>query len=390
MPRLLIDATPVKPDAKGVGRYAYNACLQLAQRLPQDWTIHVLVHSEACALFPLDFRGKLVPVPHTSEILHGVFALPNYTKKLRSDILLKTMESSGSVRVPTVSICHDIDILILQAQGRYDSVLRRCINTVKRSLRQRALKNSKYVICNSNFTHGAVQRHYKIAQSRAAIAYCGVDPRFYEISSTVDKEEIRRRYGLLNFIVAFATGDPRENFKLLPAILQKLKELGTQVCFLIAGIRPAMPYATALRSHFQELGLVEGKDFIFKSFLAVDRFADLAEVYTAADFYLELSLHEGFGMQLAEAMACGTTCISSPNGALTEISDRHTIFIDPTNAEDVAEIIAHAYKAGLHLRDNQPQVSYTRKFSWDAMGEVVTRVLLKLADEGSVMQDGNS
>src|SRR5215813_10091502 len=112
MPRLLIDATPVKAEAKGVGRYAYHVCLQMAERLPKDWNLFILVHDYARSLFPRNFSGELVCIEYTSEIVHGAFRLSNYVRKLRADILFKSVESSGRVRVPTVTICHDVDTLI--------------------------------------------------------------------------------------------------------------------------------------------------------------------------------------------------------------------------------------------------------------------------------------
>src|ERR1041385_231715 len=380
MPRLLIDATPVKADSKGVGRYAYHVCLQMAVRLPEDWSIYVLVHDNARDLFSRNFRGELIGVKQSSEIVHGAFTLGNYAEKLRADLLLKTLESSGSVPVPTVTICHDIDALILAAQGR-PQLLRCFIDKLKHFLRRRALQRSEFVVCNSQFTREAVQQYYGISQARTAVGYCAVDERFYQMSSAVNKEKTRQQYGVQNFVLTFATGDPRENFKLLPAIARKLKELGVRTCLLIAGIRRSAPYALELRARLVESGLAEGEHFIFETFLGTDRFADLVALYTAADFYLELSLHEGFGMQLAEAMACGTTCVTSPKGALAEVSGGFGILIDPTSSDNIAETLKASYDARLHLRDNHAQVAYTKRFSWDAMGAVVARVLLKLAEK---------
>src|ERR1051325_7282530 len=197
MPRLLIDATPVKTEAKGVGRYAYHACLQMAKRLPEDWNLYILVHCDAGGLFPQNFRGELVRVGQTSEIVHGAFTLSNYARKLRTDILLKTLESAGRVRVPTVTICHDIDALILAAQGRQPSS-RWLIDIVKYYLRRRALQSSQFIICNSQFTREAVNRYYDIPQARTAIGYCAVDERFYEMSPIVNKEKTLQRYGVKN------------------------------------------------------------------------------------------------------------------------------------------------------------------------------------------------
>jgi len=383
MPRLLIDATPVKADAKGVGRYAYNVCLQMASQLPQNWSMHVLVHDDARDLFPRGFRGELVGVRKSSEIVHGMLTLSSYTKKLQPDILLKTVESSGRIPLPTVTICHDIDALILAAQGPQQPS-RRFIDKFKHSLRRKALQNSEFVVCNSQFTREAVQSYYAIPQARTAVGYCAVDERFYEMSSMVNKEKTRQRYKVQKFILTFATGDPRENFKVLPSVGRKIKELGIQACMLIAGIRQSLPYFAELRACFTGYGLIEGKDFIFETFIGAERFADLVALYTAADFYLELSLHEGFGMQLAEAMACGTTCVTSPNGALAEVSGGFGIVIDPTSSENIAAVLKTSYEANLYLRDNRAQISYTRKFSWSAMGEVVAGVLQKLAERKSI------
>jgi len=382
MPRLLIDATPVKADAKGVGRYAYHVCLQVAARLPQDWDVYAIVHNHADNVFPKDFRCQLISVQQKSEILHGAFTLSWYVKKLRADILLKTHESSGRVDVPTVTICHDIDALIRDAQGP-QSFSRHFIDKFKHSLRKKALQNSEFVVCNSQFTREAVHRYYDVPQARTAVGYCAVDDRFYEISANVSKEKARRQYSVQNFVLTFATGDPRENFKLLPSIADRLKELGVRTCLLIAGVKPWLSYVADLRARFFEYGLIEGEHFILETFLGADRFNDLIALYTAADFYLELSLHEGFGMQLAEAMACATTCVTSPSGALAEVSGGFGIVVDPTSAENIARTLKTSYDSKLHMRDNHEQVAYTRKFSWDATGEVVVGALRKLAGEKS-------
>jgi len=380
MTRLLIDATPVGPEAKGVGRYAYHVCLQLATRLPQDWSLQALIHQEALRLFPPGFSGELTVVPRTSEVAGAVLSLRKCVRKAQPQILLKTHESAGYVAgVPTVTICHDIDRLILEAQKARRHPLRSLIDGAKLRLRRRALQNSDFVICNSQFTRSAVQRYYRIPAGKTAVAYCAVDPRFYEFSTTVDKTEVRRRYGVRGFILALATGDPRENHQALPAIAARLGALNVPVCLLIAGTRPGRPYVDELRSRFRDVGLAEGRNYIFESFLGADRFSELVELYASADFYLDLSLHEGFGMQLAEAMACGTTCITSPNGALAEIGDGHVVFADPTNPGSVAEAIRNSYESRLHLRDNSEQVRYTHKFCWDDTGKVIAEVLLRLA-----------
>jgi len=87
-------------------------------------------------------------------------------------------------------------------------------------------------------------------------------------------------------------------------------------------------------------------------------------------------------MQLIEAMACGTTCVSSPRGALAEVGDGHVLLVNPTNVDEIALTVKRAYEGRLHLRDNREQVQYTNSFSWERVGNTVTEILLKVAANG--------
>src|SRR5271154_6329271 len=109
MPRLLIDARLIVANAKGVGRYAYQLCLQLANRLPADWSLQILLPPCSESLFPSNFRAELIPLPPATEV-GSAFFLRSQIKRLDAQLLLKTFESAGYVHgVPTVTICHDID-----------------------------------------------------------------------------------------------------------------------------------------------------------------------------------------------------------------------------------------------------------------------------------------
>ena len=381
MIRLLIDGRPVVRDPKGLGRYAYHICLQLRDRLPGDWSFQVLVHPENVPVFPPGFRAQFVPVPHRSEIAGALLEIPRQIRRLKPQIMLKTDETAAIISgLPTVTVCHDVDELIENAQAVARSPLRRAVDAYRRRLRRQTLQGSDCVVCNSEFIRAAVQSHYGIPSHRTAVAYCALDPRFYNLAAATSPAAVRQRYRVPRFILAFATGEPRENSRRFPPLVAKLAASGVDTCLLVAGIRKHLgSYAAELEAEFLRLGLLPGKHFVFEDFLGGDRFPELVDLYTAADFYLDLSSHEGFGMQLVEAMACGTTCISSPGGALTEVGGDFALFVDPANLNQIADTIKDAYDRGLHHRDNRPQVEYTRKFSWDSAGIVIADALRDVA-----------
>src|SRR5260370_25696227 len=166
MPRLLIDGTPVIPNPKGVGRYAYNLCLQLARRLPEDWSIQSLVTRGRVSVFPEELRAQLIPVEPVSELARAFLVIPKQVNQLKTQLLLKTDDSAGHVRrVTTVAICHDIDDFILEAQGESRSLFRSSLDTCKRYYRRQSLRWSDFVVCNSKFTREAVQAQYCISHT---------------------------------------------------------------------------------------------------------------------------------------------------------------------------------------------------------------------------------
>ncbi len=379
MPRLLIDGTALSRRNKGVGRYTFHLCLQAVSRLPADWEIVIAVLPQELPRFPGDFRASFVTLPKASDLLRGLYLLPRLVRKIRPDVLLRTYEGVGyDYGVPMITVCHDVPELIRRAARQQRGLWRWLVDGMKERMSVNAMRKSALVVCNSVFIRDAVSTWYGIAPTKTALGYCGVDPRFYDESWAVQPDIVRRKYGVARYVLTFATGDYREGFDLLPEIARELKARNVNTCFLVAGIRTGASYAEALRRRFVALGLVEGVDFVFETFLTEDRFSDLASLYTAADFYLELSRHEGFGMQLAEAMACGTTCISTGAGALAEVAGGFAIEIDVDCVESVVAAIELGYEQGSHIRNNLDQIEFTRRFNWDSVGSLMAKHIEKL------------
>jgi glycosyltransferase involved in cell wall biosynthesis len=379
MPRLLIDATMLSREPKGVGRYAYHLCLEVTARLEPDWQVDMIVFDHDVPDFPQDFRAVFHVMPYASDLVRGLFRVPAFIKRLKPDVLLRPNDSCGrDYHVPSITVCHGINSLIDRAGGVQRGLGEQGLFSVKQFFIRRGLRSSKIVICNSAYLKRAVIEHYDIPAERTAIGYCGVDPRFYEMAVKVDRDQVRHRYGVSNYILTFATGDRHEGAERLPAILKALRDCDIPITLLIAGIKREAPYVKGLEQAFGNLSLQRGRDYVFESFLGESQFGELVGLYRAADFYLELSKHESFGMQLAEAMACGTTCISSGADGLAEVGDRFAIPMDARTAEGVARAVAGAYRDRLHERDNHPQIEFTRRFNWQAVGELVSRQIERL------------
>jgi glycosyltransferase involved in cell wall biosynthesis len=64
------------------------------------------------------------------------------------------------------------------------------------------------------------------------------------------------------------------------------------------------------------------------------------KLYHRAKVYVQPTDYEGFGMAIAESMACGTPVVTSKSGAVPEVAGDSAIYVSPNNSEEIAEAIA--------------------------------------------------
>lgn len=380
MPRLLIDGSALSPNAKGVGRYSHRLIEQLASRLERDWSITVLFTERPAPTFNNEDRLLLRRVPRIPELVRSTIVLPSLAVATRADVVIAPMDGSAmSAGRPRITMVHGIpDLIEIAGTGRPPEGL---MAGVRRSLRTRNLRSSSAVVCNSEFTAKETIARERIEPEAVRVAYCGVDERFWTPGgekASVFWPEIGDRSG---FVLTIATGDSHENHRLWPEIWRSVRQAKSDVGLAIAGINPGAPYVAELKAEFSSYGMSEGGDYILVPFLDDAGFDKLKALYRDADFYVDLSGQEGFGMQLAEAMATGTTCICSGEGALREVGDRFAVIVPRLEPRSISDTILGAYAEKLHVRDNREQVAYTRRFNWDGVGELVAAELHRLTGE---------
>lgn len=91
---------------------------------------------------------------------------------------------------------------------------------------------------------------------------------------------------------------------------------------------------------------------------------DIPELMAEADFFILSSKYEGFGLVVAEAMACGTFVVATDCGGVKEVMGGNGILVPPQDSEQLAkaiitalsmpheEVIENNKKAKQHVSDN--------------------------------------
>lgn len=373
--QIVVDATSLDTKMKGVGRYTWQICKALEICLPEEVGLHLLVFDKELPSFPVGFRGIFHPISYCSELAVGFKRIPRMLKEYPNSLLIRPADKIGkNYRVPTLTVCHDVNPLIWEAQPKR-SVRRRLVDAAWERLRGDGLRHSETVVCNSRFIQEAAIRHFGLRREKTTLGYCGVDPRIPRLAAMTDLNFVRARYGGNGFLLTFATGDEREGYQILPELWSAAKKAGYPGGLVVAGVKYEHAYSSALTADFQSLGVMESVHLL--PFLGEEELQELAGIYAASDFYLETSRHEGFGMQLVEAMACGTTCFSSGRGALEEIGGGYTIPLAINSPSEAGEAIAAAWGTGEHQRDNRSQVEHALSFDWSQATETIQSWVMK-------------
>jgi len=108
----------------------------------------------------------------------------------------------------------------------------------------------------------------------------------------------------------------------------------------------------------------------------------LGALYDQASVYVQPSLHEGFGMSVAEAMAAGCIPVVSRCGSLPEVVGDAGIFVSDTTPDSVAEGILQAFDAPYSARLTA-QRRIREMFSLDRRERNLCNVLERLVSTSS-------
>jgi alpha-1,3-rhamnosyl/mannosyltransferase len=94
--------------------------------------------------------------------------------------------------------------------------------------------------------------------------------------------------------------------------------------------------------------------------------SDLPALYRAAAFVVYPSLAEGFGLPVAEAMACGTPVIASDIPVFVEVAGDAALLVDPRDTGAIAGAMRELRcNASLRALLSARGLARARSFSWD-------------------------
>jgi len=215
------------------------------------------------------------------------------------------------------------------------------------------------IIAVSHATKRDLVQLYGLDPGKITVVHEAAAPQFRP-ASAARVAQVRARYGLPDrYLLHVGTIEPRKNLNRLLGAVHQLREAGEDVRLVVVGSKGWL-----YQGFFQRLEELALGDCVQLPGYVPD--ADLPAVYGGARLVAVPSLHEGFGLPVLEAMACGAPVACSNTSSLPEVGGDAARTFDPTDEAAMAEAILAIWRdEALQETMRQQGLARAAQFSWE-------------------------
>ncbi len=264
---------------------------------------------------------------------------------------------------PTVIVIHD---LIEYNVPKKFNHLRMLYRKVAYPL---SARKADCIITVSQNSKKDIVKYCKVPQEKVKVIYNGIDYNFKPLDKSKTKSILERYSVDYSYILYVGTIDhPGKNsVSLIKAFKILLKKYSHFKLVLIGTPGFGFEY---IKKEILNLGIKN--KVVFPGYVNDE---DLVGFYNGATVFALLSLYEGFGLPLIEAMACGTPVIAANTSCLSEIVGNAGFLVDPYDINKIAEKIEILISKE-EIRHKMIQKGYEQanKFSWEKAAEQTLQV----------------
>lgn len=236
-------------------------------------------------------------------------------------------------------------------------------------------KDAHRVYAVSGCTRDDLVSHLHIPKDRVVVVPNAASEGI-AVRSAPQMDEVLAPLGLRRgqYILAVATVEPRKNHLRLLVAYQALRQR-----------LPAAPDLVFVGKMGWDIDKMldfrrsEGLEHVVK--ILSDRSEhDLACLYSGAMFSAYVSVYEGFGLPIIEAMRCGTAVLTSDRSSMAEVAGDAALLVNPYDIDAISAALQRltedaALRKSLSLKGARRAEDY----SWRASARIVVEDLARLA-----------
>jgi glycosyltransferase involved in cell wall biosynthesis len=359
--RVVINARTTHYLDRGLGTYSRNLIEALGRVAPEHQYVFIVERDRKLPeiAWPPQSKFWYTRGGYGSYLYRDVFeqiVLPLGLWRLRADIYhqLDWTLPLGWVPCPMVTAFHDT-IPLTDLDKRPSLSSRRVVFLIKAASRR-----ADRIITISNYSKNEIVRELGIAENKVTVVYLGVRDPFGEVAASDVDLSALRDLGISGEYIFYIGGfQHRKNVATLLRAFRQVLDTYPAIKLVLGGSQSSD--SSSVASLANQLGIADS--VVFTGTLSVEQVASLMR---RATIFVLPSLHEGFGLPVLEAMACGTPVICSNVTALPEVAGDAVRSIDPLDVSGFASAMRQLL-ADPEARSSLAEAGRRRAamFSWD-------------------------
>jgi glycosyltransferase involved in cell wall biosynthesis len=382
--RVAIDARPaVSPGKTGVGYYTWHLIHHLPRVDPETTYLAWYLYARRLQGRPLFFRDVLEPnfverwTPFPSRWwwrLEEGYALPRVEWFVKFDVLFATNFIPPPTRARLVVVTvHDLAYRLYPETAPHSTRrwLRRIDDSVRRAAR---------ILVPSESTKRDLVDLYPVEPERVTVTHLGVDAEVFRAPADEAVGRIRGRFGIDRPYFLYVGGiEPRKN---LPRLVQAFAGLPEDVALVIAGasVHWNPEGWNLLRPSLEALPPDVRRRVILTGYVTE---AQKVALLGGAVALVYPSLYEGFGLPVAEALACGAPVVTSNVSALPEVVGDAALLVDPDDPEALRDGMRRVLEdEGLRRRLADAGPLRAASFTWEDTARKTAVALRRAGEDG--------
>lgn len=233
-----------------------------------------------------------------------------------------------------------------------------------------SVENAAHIITISKFSKEDIHKNYGVDNKKITVTYPGYDNKIFKKIDKSKVTEILEKYKISgNYIIYIGTVQPRKNLISLMEAVARIPDLNLVIVGKTSGLgQQGWKYEEILRKP-KELK-IENR-VIFTGYAPTE---DLPVLISGAKAFVLVSLWEGFGIPILEAMACGTPVITSNVSSLPEVAGSAGLLVDPKSVDQIEQAIRTiVFDVKLRVKKSRMGLQQVKKFSWEKMAKIVLK-----------------
>ncbi len=371
-----VNARFLLPNLEGIGRFTAEILKRMTTQNPDYQFIFFFDRSyDKKYLFSDNITPVVLYPPARHPFLWYIWfemMIPRALKKYEVDVFLTTDGyTSLTSNVPSMVVMHDLAFEHFPKQ--LPLLPRRFLQYFSPKYAQKA----QHIATVSEYSKQDLVKQYKIAPSKITVTPNAASSIFQPLAEEAKKATIRQQYadGQPYFLFVGAI-HPRKNIgNLLLAFDAFKKATGSKTKLLIGG-RRAWKSKRALEI-YEKMEFREEVVFLGRLDITV-----LIDVIGAARAMTFVSVFEGFGLPILEAMHCDIPVITSNVSSMPEVAGNAALLVNPHDVHDIAAALIRM-DAQPELRENLVEKGRLQrlKYSWQNSANTLWEIILKILDK---------